>query len=212
MFIVFEGMDGAGKSTQLRALAARLAARGVDVVATREPGGSPTAEILRKIVVEGEVGSMDAETEMLVFTAARRDHVRHTIRPALERGALVLCDRFVDSTYALQCAGGVDAGTIADLHARFIGLDPDLVVFLMLDEEEALARATSRGGAAAAEERFERKGIAFHRRVADNLRARAALPGRVVVDGKGTIEEVADRIDAALADHLAPFLARATAP
>jgi dTMP kinase len=205
MFIVFEGMDGAGKTTQLRLLAERLRAQGTPVTTTREPGGSPMAENIRRLVLEGDPDAMDVETELLLFTAARRDHVRKTLRPALANGELVLCDRYFDSTYALQCAGGMDEATIAALHDRFVGLDPDLVVFFILDEEEALARAMARGGAAAVEERFERKGIGFHRQVAANIQARAKIPGRttLTIDAKGSIEEVAARLDAALAPYLA---------
>jgi dTMP kinase len=205
MFIVFEGMDGAGKSTQIRLLTDRLRTGGVPVTLTREPGGSPLAEDIRRLVLEGDPGTMDVETELLLFTAARRDHVRKTVQPALERGDVVLCDRYFDSTYALQCAGGMDEATIGVLHDRFVGLNPDLVVFFILDEEEALARAMARGGAAAVEERFERKGIGFHRKVAANIQARAQMPGRttLIIDAKGSVEEVAARLDAALVPYLA---------
>ena len=202
MFIVAEGMDGAGKTTQIRALAERLRARGYDVVLTREPGGSPLAETLRRLVVEGDPGAMDATTELLLFTAARRDHVERTVRPALERGAVVLCDRYLDSTHALQGASGIPAEHIDALHKTYISLDPDLVLFFDLDPQEALNRALARGGDTGAEDRMERKGSQFHARVGAILQERARLPGRLRIDAKGTPDEVAARVDAALIHHL----------
>jgi len=198
MFIVAEGMDGAGKTTQIRLLAERLRTAGHDVVLTREPGGTALAERIRALVVEGDPDSMDAHTELLLYTAARRHHVLHTIQPALSRGAIVLCDRFIDSTHALQGAAGVSASTIDTLHHSYVGIDPDLVLFFDLDPDVALTRAVARGGATQAEDRMERKGAAFHARVGAILRERACLPGRLRIDANGSINTVAGRVDAQL--------------
>lgn len=119
MFITFEAGEGAGKSTQARALADILREFGHDVVLTREPGGTPLAEELRSFVVEGEADRMDALTELLIFTAARRDHIQRLIAPSLERGAIVICDRYLGSTYALQGAGGTPSEIIDVLHGAF---------------------------------------------------------------------------------------------
>lgn len=203
MFIVAEGMDGAGKTTQLTNLAQRLADQGYDVVRTREPGGSPLAETLRNLVVCGEPGRMDSATELLLFTAARRDHVHTCIKPALERGALVLCDRYLDSTHALQGAAGVPAHDIDALHDTYVQLQPDWVLFFDLDPQVSLDRALARGGDTSAENRMERKGADFHHRVGAILQERAALPNRIRIDANGTIEEVAARLDAVMAMLLA---------
>uniref|UniRef100_UPI001B6DFBF2 dTMP kinase n=1 Tax=Amaricoccus sp. TaxID=1872485 RepID=UPI001B6DFBF2 len=152
-FISFEGVDGAGKTTQLRRLAATLRAAGRDVVETREPGGSPGAEEIRRLLVEGAPGRWSAESECLLFTAARRDHVERTIAPALAAGRTVLTDRFADSTRVYQGAARADLrATVDALHALMIGREPDLTVILDLDPDEAHARGTARGGA---EDRFE---------------------------------------------------------
>jgi len=155
LFITVEGVDGAGKSTQLALLADGLRAAGRDVVATREPGGAPGAEEIRRLLVDGAPGRWSAETELLLFTAARRDHMERTLRPALARGAVVLCDRYVDSTRAYQGARrgadacGVDRATVDALHRLMIGLDPDLTLILDIDPARSLARGTARPGARA---------------------------------------------------------------
>jgi dTMP kinase len=162
-FITFEGGEGAGKSTQVRKLAARLAA-GREVVATREPGGSPGAESIRDLLVRGEADRWSPVTETLLMYAARRDHLERVIQPALTRGAWVVCDRFADSTRAYQGAGGgADPALIAALEAQVLGLiRPDLTLVLDLPVEDGLARADGRGDA---ETRFESKGLAFHARL-----------------------------------------------
>lgn len=202
MFIVAEGMDGAGKTTQITLLAERLKHQGYDVERTREPGGSPTAEAIRSLVVCGEPGSMDAMTELLLFTAARRDHVRTRIQPALDRGAIVLCDRYLDSTHALQGAAGVCAESIDALHHAYVGLQPDWVLFFDLDPEVSLDRALARTGDTSAETRMERKGSQFHNKVGSLLQERALLPNRIRIDASGTVEEVAARVDAVMATLL----------
>jgi dTMP kinase len=195
-FVTFEGVDGAGKSTQLRRLAAALRAEGVATVETREPGGSPGAEAIRALLVDGEPGRWSAETELLLFTAARRDHLERVIAPALARGETVLCDRYVDSTRAYQSAGrGADRALIDDLHARLIGRDPDLTLILDIDPDAALARGLAAGGA----ERFEGFGLSFQQRLRDAFRAIAAAePERcALIDASGDADAVAARIRAA---------------
>ena len=148
-FITFEGGEGGGKSTQLRLLAQRLGDLGGEVVATREPGGSPGAEAIRDLLVRGAADRWSAMTETLLMYAARRDHLERVIKPALDRGAWVLCDRFADSTRAYQgAAGGTDPAFIAELEAHVLGdIRPDLTLILDLPPEAGLARAASRAGA-----------------------------------------------------------------
>jgi dTMP kinase len=198
-FISFEGIDGSGKSTQARLLATALRARGGEVVETREPGGSPGAEAIRRLLVEGDPGRWSPETEILLFTAARRDHLERTIRPALLRGATVITDRFADSTRVYQ--GVARAGlraTVDALHALTIALEPDLTLILDLDPETALGRGLARGGP---EDRFERLGPGFQARLRAGFLALAAeFPGRCrVVPATGSAAEVAARVAAAAA-------------
>lgn len=153
LFISFEGIDGSGKSTQCRRLAETLQAKGHDVVLTREPGGSEGAEEIRALVLQGDPDRWSAETEILLFTAARRDHLERTILPALAAGKVVICDRFADSTRMYQ---GLSRGdlreTVDKLHSLMIGREPDLTVLIDMDPEVGLSRALSRQGV---EERFE---------------------------------------------------------
>lgn len=151
MFISFEGVDGCGKSTQARLLVEALRATGRTVRLTREPGGSPGAEAIRRLLVEGGADRWSAETECLLFTAARRDHVERLIRPALAAGETVVTDRFADSTRVYQGAARADLRAMVDaLHALSIGLEPDRTFVLDLDPAEALARAEARAARAAA--------------------------------------------------------------
>uniref|UniRef100_UPI0026122E9A dTMP kinase n=2 Tax=Amaricoccus TaxID=56999 RepID=UPI0026122E9A len=171
-FISFEGIDGSGKSTQIRALAASLRAGGAEVVETREPGGAPGAELIRTLLVAGDTGRWSPETEILLFTAARRDHLERTIRPALARGATVVTDRFADSTRVYQGVARADLRPMVDaLHQIAIGLEPDLTLILDLAPEVALARGLAR---ASTEDRFERMGADFQARLRDGFRALAA--------------------------------------
>lgn len=149
MFISFEGIDGSGKSTQARLLAESLRAEGREVVLTREPGGSPGAEQIRRLLVEGRADRWSPETELLLFTAARRDHLERTIRPALDRGAWVVTDRFADSTRVYQGVARADlAVTVEDLHRLMIGTEADRTFVIDLDPAQALARATGRASPA----------------------------------------------------------------
>lgn len=152
-FISFEGIDGSGKSTQARRLAAHLEGQGHEVVLTREPGGSPGAEDIRALVLEGDPDRWSPETELLLFTAARRDHLERTILPALAAGKIVVCDRFADSTRMYQGLRRSGLRALVDqLHDLMIGHEPDLTVLIDMDPETGLQRALSRG---AGEERFE---------------------------------------------------------
>ena len=142
MFISFEGIDGSGKSTQARLLADALRADGRDVVLTREPGGSPGAEEIRRLVLEGDPDRWSAETEILLFTAARRDHMERTILPALDAGRVVITDRFADSTRMYQGLSRGDLRGIVDqLHTLMIGRDPDLTFIIDMDPAKGLLRA-----------------------------------------------------------------------
>lgn len=163
-FITLEGGEGAGKSTQARRLAHRLVKLGFECVTTREPGGSPKAEELREILLSGAVRPLGPAAEALLFAAARIDHLDATIRPALARGAFVICDRFADSTRAYQGAlGNLDPRWIRALEEVSIGATrPDLTLILDLPVETGLARAIARRGANAAD-RFEGEDIEFHR-------------------------------------------------
>ncbi|WP_431871283.1 dTMP kinase [Allosphingosinicella sp.] len=203
-FISLEGGEGVGKSTQLKRLAEALRARGLDVVETREPGGSPGAEAIRKLLLEGEAERWTAETEALLFAAARADHVARTIRPALERGAWVLTDRFLDSSLAYQGgAGGVGTDAIRQLHAiGSAGLLPDRTIILHLPADAAAGRAATRDGGAA--DRIGGRGADYHGLVALAFRSLAEKePGRFrVIDAAGAPEHVTDRILATLDDLL----------
>ncbi|MEM6974234.1 MAG: dTMP kinase [Pseudomonadota bacterium] len=200
--MTLEGADGTGKSTQARALEDRLTAAGHTVVRTREPGGAPGAEDIRRLLVEGEPGRWSAETEMLLFTAARRDHMERVIAPALAAGRIVLCDRFVDSTRAYQGAGGTAGAKarrtqIDALHALTIGREADLTLILDLDPAEAHARAAARmAGGPGAEDRFEKRGPAFQAALATAFRAIAADdPTRCrLIDATGDIESITGRL------------------
>ena len=150
MFISFEGIDGSGKSTQARRLAETLRAEGRAVVLTREPGGSPGAEQIRRLLVEGLADRWSPETELLLFAAARRDHLERTIRPALDSGAWVITDRFADSSRVYQGVTRGDlAGAVDLVHGLMIGIEPDATFIIDLDPAEALARTARRGAGAA---------------------------------------------------------------
>ncbi|WP_299905116.1 dTMP kinase [uncultured Paracoccus sp.] len=198
MFISFEGIDGSGKSTQSRLLAEALRAEGRDVVLTREPGGSPGAEEIRRLLVEGAGERWSPETEILLFTAARRDHLERLIRPALAAGRTVITDRFADSTRVYQGATRGDLrGMVDKLHQTAIGIEPDLTLVIDIDPATGLSRGKARGGS---EDRFESLGLGFQEKLAAGFRALAAEnPARVrLIDGSGAPEDVAARVRAAL--------------
>jgi dTMP kinase len=191
MFITFEGIDGSGKSTQARLLAEALREAGLDVVLTREPGGSPGAEEIRRLVLEGDPDRWSAETEILLFTAARRDHLERTIAPALAAGRIVISDRFADSTRMYQGLSRGDLRALVDqLHNLMIGREPDLTVLIDMDPDTGLSRAKGRQGT---EERFEDFGPELqHRMRAGFLALAAEFPDRFrVIDGGRAMDTVA---------------------
>jgi dTMP kinase len=202
-FITFEGGEGAGKSTQVRTLAERLAKASIEAIATREPGGSPGAEAIRSLLVTGETDRWSPTSETLLLYAARRDHIERTIRPALERGQWVICDRFADSTRAYQgAAGGASEDLIAALEAAVLmDTRPDLTLMFDLPPDVGLARAAGRGGA---EARFEAKGLDFHARLRARFLAIAqAEPERcVVIDAQPGPEQVSQAIWTAVSGRL----------
>jgi dTMP kinase len=206
-FITFEGGEGAGKSTQARRLADVLRSAGVTVTLTREPGGSPGAEAVRALLVSGSPDRWDALTEALLHFAARRDHVRATIAPALQRGDWVLCDRFADSTMAYQ-GYGLQLGRepVEQLQRLVLGtLVPDLTVVLDLPVAQGLGRAAVRGG----HDRYERMDPAFHQRLRDGFLdiARREPQRCIVVDARGAEGEIALSIQSAVAARFGLALA-----
>ena len=202
-FISFEGIDGSGKSTQIKLLADHLHSQGRKVIVTREPGGSTGAEEIRALVLQGEIDRWSAETELLLFTAARRDHLERTIRPALAAGKIVLCDRFADSTRMYQ---GLSRGdlrqTVDQLHSLMIGTEPDLTVLLDINPALGLTRAKSRHGT---EERFEDFGESLQARMRQGFLALAndSLDRVKVINGDRAIDSVADDIKALVDGFLA---------
>jgi len=200
-FITFEGGEGAGKTTQLRKLADRLRGANLAVVETREPGGTPGAEAIRELLVRGEPGRWRPESEALLHYAARIEHVTHVVRPALERGAWVLCDRFADSTVAYQGYGHtLGAEYVRRLHVLTLGdFAPDLTLILDLPVEAGLARAGRRGG----DDRYERMDTGFHERLrAGFLAISEAEPERcAVIDAARDADTVAEDVWTRVADR-----------
>jgi dTMP kinase len=193
MFITFEGVEGCGKSTQIARLETDLISRGHDVVVTREPGGTPIAEAIRRVLLDPVHDGMTPVAELLLYEAARAQHVAERIRPALNAGRIVLSDRFADSTTAYQGAGrGVSHAWMKQLHEIATGgLNPDLTIVIDIAAEAGLARATQGGP-----DRIEREAIEFHERVrAEFLRLAEEEPDRVkVVDGARSIDAIAAEI------------------
>jgi dTMP kinase len=185
-FITFEGIDGCGKSTQSRLMFKFLRDNAYPVLWTREPGGSTGAEEIRKLLVEGAPGRWSAETEMLLFNAARRDHLERTIMPALERGETVICDRFADSTRVYQGATRQDLrATVDALHQLMIGVEPDLTFVIDMDPGAALSRGLERKSG---EDRFEDFGLSFQKKLrAGFLALTQEFPDRCkLIDGSDT--------------------------
>lgn len=213
-FITFEGGEGAGKSTQVRRLRERLGALGIDAVATREPGGSTGAEIVRHLILSGAAKPLGPLAEAALFAAARADHLDATIRPALARGSWVICDRFADSTRVYQgVLGNVDPLLIAELEAVTVGdTRPDLTLVLDLPAEEGLTRAAARSGAGA--DRFESESLSFHRRLRDAFRELAARePARcVLIDARADVDAVAESVWQAVGERLHPAVTEGGAP
>jgi len=214
MFITFEGGEGSGKSTQVKRLAERLKQAGINSSTTREPGGSPSAEDIRKLLVSGSVARWDPLTELLLHNAARREHLRNLIQPVLNRGVWLISDRFVDSTMAYQGYGlGLGRSLVETLH-KIIADDfmPDLTLMLDITTEVGVARAKARSQELKAknpdmktEDRYERMAGPFHRRLRRGfLDIAKQEPERCrVIDASGTIDEVADKVWAAVTEKFA---------
>ncbi|MBB4007970.1 dTMP kinase [Allorhizobium taibaishanense] len=213
LFVTFEGGEGAGKSTQIRLLAEKLKALGHTVVTSREPGGSPSAEALRHVLLSGAAEPFGVEMEAILFAAARNDHVEALLRPALLRGEIVLCDRFMDSSRVYQgTTGDLSPALIDRLQAIAVnGVVPDLTIILDLPAKLGLARAKRRAGelGEVAPDRFEKEKIAIHQRRREAFLAIAkAEPERCrVVEATGGIEEIAE----AIFNAVSPVLAKRTA-
>lgn len=202
-FITFEGGEGSGKSTQIRLLSEELARRNIRHRLTREPGGSPGGEEIRRLLVTGGAERWSPLSETLLFYAARVDHWDKVIEPALGQGQHVICDRFADSTLAYQAyAGGMDRELVRRLHKLVMGeAEPDLTIILDLDPEAGLARAAARPGA---EARFESKGLAFHQRLRNGFLAIARENSKRcrVIDAQRPISEVAADVLRIILAHL----------
>lgn len=194
-FITLEGGEGAGKSTQAARLESRLRARGFEAVLTREPGGSPLAEQIRSAILSGAIAPLGPAAEAVMFSAARIDHLRHTIRPALDSGKWVICDRFSDSTRAYQGAlGNLDPQFLRELERVTVGpTRPDLTIVIDVPAELGLARARARSAFA---DRFEAEGLAFHEALRNAFLDIAVDEPRrcAVVDGAGDADAVSDTI------------------
>ena len=197
-FITFEGGEGGGKSTQAARMAGYLRGKGLEVLETREPGGTPESEALRDLLVQGDPDRWSALSELLLITAARVEHVNRLIEPALARGKWVICDRFADSTLAYQgIAGELGLELVEQLQKLAVGATaPDVTFLLDVRAEAGLQRAEKRGGAA----RFEKKGAAFHQTLRDGFLALAnENPQRIVlIDGEDTFDNVWGQIEAEL--------------
>ncbi len=199
-FITFEGGEGTGKSTQLKLLANSLLARGFHVLQTREPGGTPEAESLRSLLVNGDTTRWTAEAEALLNYAARDSHLQQVIRPALASGGVVLCDRFMDSTRAYQgYAGNCSMKLLDTLETLIVGATrPHLTLIFDIDPVEGLGRANSRGGGT--EDRYERKGLDFHKKLRSGFLQIATLDASRcrLIDAHGSVEEVSTRVNEAV--------------
>ena len=184
LFIAFEGADGCGKSTQLRFLAEYLEQNSVPVVRTREPGGSPIAEMIRDLLLDNSNAGMDAVTEALLYAAARAEHVRKVIRPALEQGKVVLCDRFILSSYAYQGYGrALGVELVRSINAPAVDdCLPDVTVFINVPPDKAFERMN----ALKQHDRLESEGLSFHKRVFDGFTELSRDSGMICIDAKGT--------------------------
>lgn len=200
-FISFEGGEGCGKTLQSLRLAERLRGQGFEVVHTKEPGGCPIANGIRALLLDPQNEEITPTTELLLYAAARAQHVEEVVRPALQRGAMVICDRFADSTRAYQgIARGLDMTTIEDLNRIATkGLEPGLTLLLDLPVEQALSRAMHRNGADCIEGRFEQEALSFHQAVKFGFDSLAqAYPDRICrIHASGTPEIVEQRVWAA---------------
>ena len=171
LFISFEGGEGVGKSTQIELLKTSLTKKNINVLSTREPGGTKEGELIRKLLVSGEINSWDSYSESLIFNALRREHINKIINPSLFKGDIVLCDRFIDSTIVYQGVGGaINQTLLLNLHKNFCyDLYPDITFFLSLDPKVGLDRTLSRNNKT--ENRFENMGLSYHQKIQDGFKA-----------------------------------------
>ena len=194
LFITVEGTDGSGKTTQIKLMEKFLSAQGVDVILSREPGGTQISEMIRDLILDPRNTDISPLTEMMLYAAARAQHVFQVIRPALESGKYVICDRFVDSSYAYQgCGRGVDLKTVADVNRAAVdGVVPDITFFLDIDPRLAIERRIKSTGA----DRIEQEKMDFHIRVYEGYRKMALLyPDRIkTIDASKSIEEISSQI------------------
>ncbi len=194
LFITVEGTDGSGKTTQIKLMEKFLKAQGIDVILSREPGGTQISEMIRDLILDPRNTDISPLTEMMLYAAARAQHVFQVIRPALESGKYVICDRFVDSSYAYQgCGRGVDLKTVADVNRAAVdGVVPDITFFLDIDPRLAIERRIKSTGA----DRIEQEKMDFHIRVYEGYRKMALLyPDRIkTIDASKSIEEIASQI------------------
>jgi dTMP kinase len=209
-FITFEGIEGCGKTTQLRLLARHLTARGLQVVMTREPGGCPISDKMREILLDAGNKAMAPLSELLLYAAARAQHMAEIVAPAIRSGHIILCDRFTDATIAYQGYGrDLDQAVIGQLNRLATGdVRPDLTILMDCPVEVGLGRARARidSSEGAREERFELESVRFHRKVRDGyLRLAEMEPGRfIIIDGTGSIEETESAIVEAVESRLSP--------
>lgn len=200
LFITFEGGEGAGKSTQIKRLGSKLRAKGYGLTVTREPGGSPGAEAIRHVILSGAAEPFGPKMEALLFAAARSDHIEQVIRPAIARGDIVLCDRFVDSWRVYQGGAGVDPAFMASIERVSLnGMKPDLTLIFDIDPAEGLHRATARRGNEIAD-RFEKETLSVHRQRREAfLEIARREPERcVVIDAAQDVDAVEDAVTAAV--------------
>ncbi|MDA9293188.1 dTMP kinase [Amylibacter sp.] len=202
LFITFEGIDGSGKSTQSQLLAKSLESIGQSVILTREPGGSEGAEIIRSLLVSGETDRWSPETEILLFTAARRDHLEKTIQPALDKNQIVICDRFVDSTRVYQGVARADLGkTVDELHSIIIKKEPDITFIINTDPEKSLLRGLARSSG---EDRFEDFGLDFQKKLKNGFvkLSQTAKTRCHLIDGMRSKEDIAEDIFVIVRDYV----------
>lgn len=202
LFITFEGIDGSGKSTQSQILAKSLEGVGQSVVLTREPGGSIGAEIIRSLLVSGETNRWSPETEILLFTAARRDHLEKTIQPALDNNQIVICDRFVDSTRVYQGVARADLRkTVDELHSIIIKKEPDITFIINTDPEKSLLRGLARSSG---EDRFEDFGLDFQKKLRNGFveLSQTAKTRCHLINGMRSKEDIAEDIFEIVKDYI----------
>jgi dTMP kinase len=201
LFITFEGIDGSGKSTQSQLLYDTLNDLGISVIQTREPGGSIGAEIIRSLLVSGDTDRWSAETEILLFTAARRDHLEKTIQPALTKNQIVICDRFVDSTRVYQGVARADLRkTVDQLHSIIIKKEPDITFIIDTDPEKSLTRGLARNSG---EDRFEEFGLEFQKKLRDGFSqlSKTEKSRCHLINGMRSKEEVSNDILSIVKDY-----------